>query len=150
MQVFRTYFKILKKQMVAILIYAGLFLGLTILMSSSVQDEKEEFKATKVKIMIVNEDGQNSLIDGFLEHIKEYVTLVETEADEDARRDALFFRKVVYILTIPKGFTEGFLAGEEVSLVKQSVPDSMNAVSVDSAIDNYFNMARVYLKHIPN
>lgn len=149
MQVFRTYFKILKTQMVAILIYVGLFLGLTIMMSSSVQDEKEEFEPSKVKIMIVNRDGQSSFIEGFLEHIKEYVTLVETDEEEDARRDALFFRKVEYILTIPEGFTESFLAGEEVSLMKQSVPDSMKAVSVDSTIDNYFNMARVYLKHIP-
>jgi ABC-2 type transport system permease protein len=149
MQVFRTYFKILKKQMVAILIYAGLFLGLSILLSSSATEEKVEFEPSKVNVMIVNEDGQNSFIDGFLDHFKEYVTLIETEEDEDARRDALFFRKVVYILTIPEGFTEGFLTGEEVSLIKQSVPDSIDAMSVDTTIDNYFNMARVYIKHVP-
>ncbi len=150
MQVFKAYFKILKKQMVAILIYAGLFLGITIMVNmNQTKVDKEEFSIKKVPIMVVNEDGQNDFIDSFLKHMENYVTLVETEEDIEARQDALFYRKVRYIMTIPKGFTEAFLAGDEIALTKQTIPDSIESVSVDNTVNNYLNMAKVYLKHEP-
>ena len=71
---------------------------------------------------------------------------MDVEDSDDARRDALFYHEVNYILTIPDGFTVRFLSGEEVRLIKEILPDKMAAVqSVDSAIDNYLNMARVYI-----
>ena len=149
MQVFKVYNKILKKQMVSILIYAALFFWITIMISSSRNNENAKFEPSKVKITVVNEDGQSDLIDGFLKHMEKYVEFVEIDNNEDARKDALFFRKVVYILTIPKGFTEGFLTEDEAQLSKQIIPDSVEAITVDSAIDNYFNMVNVYLKHAP-
>jgi ABC-2 type transport system permease protein len=149
MQVFKVYNKILKKQMASILIYAALFFWITIMISSSRNNENAKFEPSKVKITVVNEDGQSNLIDGFLKHMEKYVEFVEIDNNEDARKDALFFRKVVYILTIPKDFTEGFLAEDEAQLSKQIIPDSVEAITVDSAIDNYFNMVNIYLKHAP-
>jgi ABC-2 type transport system permease protein len=75
---------------------------------------------------------------------------MDVEDSDDARRDALFYHEVNYILTIPEGFTVRFLSGEEDRLIKEILPDKMAAVqSVDSAIDNYLNMARVYIKYNP-
>jgi ABC-2 type transport system permease protein len=150
MQVFKTYNKILKKQMVSILIYVAMFLGITIMISSSIKTEKTEFQVSKTNIAVVNEDGESSLVDGFLKYMENYVTFVEVEDNDMARKDALFFRRIVYILTIPEGFTEDFMANGEVQLRKQNVPDSIEAITVDNAIDNYFNMANVYRKHVPN
>ncbi len=150
MQVFKTYFKILKKNLVPIIIYSALFLGIAIVISSQITVENAEFEASKVAIMVVNEDGENEFTEGLLNYISQYATFVEPDEDDQARKDALFNRKVEYILTIPKGFTESFANGSSVNLVKEAVPDSIEAMSIDTAVNNYLNMAKVYLTYTPN
>ncbi|MBP1756991.1 MAG: hypothetical protein H6Q59_3389 [Firmicutes bacterium] len=149
MQVFKTYFKIIKTQIVSILIYAGLFLALTILFTSNIGESNDQFEVKKVPVMVLNEDGENDLIRGFLSYLEGYVTYVEPKEGEAAIRDALYYREVSYILTIPKGFSESFLNGGVVNLIKQTAPDSMEAITIDTAIDNYFNIAKVYQGHMP-
>jgi len=150
MQVFKTYFKILKKQLTSILIYGAIFLGITILTTSSYRNQgNEQFKPQKVNALVVNEDGQNEFVNGFIEYLEKYVTYVEIEDNEEARKDALFYRKVEYIITIPEGFTEAFSTGEGTNLQKQIIPDSVEALAVDNAINNYFNTLKVYKKHMP-
>jgi len=109
----------------------------------------EQFQSSKVRLMIINEDGQNRFIDGFTKYMESYATFVEPVEGEAAIKDALFFRRAEYILTIPKGFTDHFLDNENVTLKKQMIPDSVEAISIDRAINNYLNMAKVYLKHMP-
>lgn len=150
MQVFKTYFKILKKQRVPIIIYSVMFLAITVAITSNIKVQNQQFAASKVKTMVINEDGQNEFIDGFLNYLGQYVTFVEPKDDVNDRKDMLFFNEVTYILTIPKGFTDQFLKDGTDSLVKETVPNSPESISVDSAVNNYLNMAKVYLKHVPN
>lgn len=150
MQVFSTYFKILRKNMIPIIIYSVLFLWLTIMISSNIKVENTQFETSKVKTMVVNKDGNNELIDGFLDYLGQYAQFVEAKDSAEANKDALFYREVDYILTIPEGFTESFVSGGKVELIKEAVPDSIGAMSVDSAINNYLNMAKVYLEYTPD
>ncbi|MDF2539826.1 MAG: hypothetical protein K0S76_2847 [Herbinix sp.] len=150
MQVYKTFFTILKKQLTPILIYGAIFLALTYLTTLSQRNQdNEQFQEQKVDALLVNKDIKSEFLQEFTSYLEKYVTFVEIEDTEEARRDALFYRKVYYILTIPEGFTEAFLKGEEISLIKQIVPDSYEAMSVDSIINNYLNTVRVYRKHIP-
>lgn len=150
MQVFRIYFKILKKHMVSVLIYAGLFLFISILITSNIKSGNDKFKPEKVNIMVINEDGKNALTNGFLKYLGDYATFVKPIKGEEARMDALYYGDTEYILTIPKGFSKSFAKGNTVKLEKKTVPNSSEAMSVDNTIDNYFNMAKVYQKHVPN
>jgi ABC-2 type transport system permease protein len=149
MQVFNAYFKILKTQVVSIMIYAGLFLMLTILFTSNINENTEQFETKKVPVMVINEDGDNSLINGFLNYLGDYVTFVEPKEDDAAIRDALYNRAVSYVLMIPAGFSESFYKSGELSLTKRTAPNSMEAISIDNAIDNYFNITKVYLGYLP-
>ncbi len=148
MQVFSTYFKILKKRLTAILIYAGIFLVLTIAMTANAKINNKKFEATKVNIMVDNQDKGSVLIDGFMDYMKDYVNFVKPLDGEKEKKDALFYGKVRYILTIPEGFSEQYLKGANVELKKQVVPNSTEAMSVDNTVNNYFNMGRVYLKNM--
>ncbi len=150
MQVFKAYFKIFKKQLISIIIYAVLFLFITVMVTSNIEVENEKFQTRKVEAMVVNEDGQSDLVDGFMNYLEKYADLIEPKENEDDRKNDLFFRKVVYILTIPAGFSEDFLKDGTVRLMKQTVPDSVEAISVDNAVNNYFNTAKFYLKNIPD
>lgn len=150
MQVFKTYFKILKKNMIPIVIYSVLFLWLTIMISSNIKVENTQFETSKVETMVVNKDGDNELISGFLDYLGQYAKFVEVKDTEEEIKDALFYREVDYILTIPEGFSESFAAGGNVELIKEAVPESIGAMSIDNAINNYLNMAKVYLEHTPD
>lgn len=150
MQVFKTFFKLLKSQMTAIIMYGAGFLAMTIIIASSlIGKENGDFATEKTPIMVINEDGENSFIEGFLTYLDQYVEYVDIEKDENSKKDALFFGKIFYILTIPKGFSEDFLNGKQVSLTKELIPNIPETMSVDRAIDNYLNKARLYLSYIP-
>ncbi len=150
MQVFNIYFLIFKKQIKAILIYTGIFLGLILIMVQNVPDHNPgEFTNKKVPVLVLNEEEQNGLVRGFLDYLGDYVEYIDIKDSKEARQDALFYHRVEYILTIPKGFTDDLMSGKEVQMEKQTLPNSANIVSVDNAIDNYFNTAKVYIKQIP-
>jgi ABC-2 type transport system permease protein len=122
---------------------------LTILFTGNLKDNSNQFETKKVPVMVINEDGQNGLLDSFLSYLEEYVVYVEPKAGADAIKDALYYREVSYIITIPKGFSDSFYENGEINLTKQAAPDSMEAITIDQAIDNYFNIARVYQGHLP-
>lgn len=151
MQVFKLYFKIFKQNLFSILVYTGLFVGILVMISLNIRREEEKkFTSKEIPILVVNEDGNNNLIEGFLNYLDAYVTYVPIENDEEKRKDALFYNEVYYILTIPAGFSEAFLSGNEVELRKECIPNAAETVFVDTAINDYFNMAKVYRKHMPN
>lgn len=151
MQVFRTYFKIMKKQLVSLILYGIMFIAITLLITFFIiRDNSKEFAVSRVPILLINNDSDNEFIDAFTSYLEGYVKFIEVEDRDGARRDALFYHEVNYILTIPKGFTEGFLNGDDLMLTKEILPNMMTAVqSVDSAIDNYLNMARTYISYNP-
>lgn len=150
MQVYKTYFKILNKLKTSILIYAIMFIVLTYVFTINTSVGSDKYRASKVKTMIINEDGQSELVDGFLKYLDQYVTVVDPGKDDEAIKDALFFSQAEYILTIPKGFSESFLTNGTAKLNKETIPNSVAAMSLDTVIDNYFNLAKVYIKHVPS
>lgn len=149
MSVYKTYLKILKNKRTSILIYMLICIGLTYAFTMNTKPGDNRFETSKVKTMVINEDGQNSFVMGFLDYLDQYVTIVEPGKNEEAIKDALFFGKAEYILTIPKGFSDNFFKKGAVKLKKETVPDSVAAMSMDNIINNYFNTAEVYLKHVP-
>lgn len=149
MTVFKNYFRVLKKHLAIIIIYMVIFLGLIIMFTWNTGSKNDSFFASKVKLMVINEDTQSEFLEAFLDYLEQYAIFVEREEDEEARKNALFFREVEYILTIPEGFGEDFLNQGRMSLSKDTVPDSANAIFLDNAINNYLNIARTYIKHLP-
>ena len=151
MQVFKTYFKILKKMIPSILIYVIIFLGMTFLITMNIiSGDSDQFKPRKVSAFVINKDEENEFIDGFIQYLDHYVVFKNIEEDDEAIKDALFYNDISYVLTIPKGFTKGFIAGEEISLTKQTAPNSLGAWSLDAAVNNYLNTAKLYLDYDPD
>lgn len=151
MQVFKFYFKIMKKQLLSLMIYVVMFASITLIITFSlIRGKSDSFTVSKVPVLLINNDGDNEFINAFTSYLEGYVKYIDVDNNEEARKDALFYHEVNYILTIPKGFTDGFLSGEEITLIKEILPDKMDAAqSVDSAIDNYLNMARIYISYNP-
>jgi len=150
MQVFKVYFKIIKANMGQMIIYLVVFLAISLLYSLSATTKNEEsFSQTKTNVAFINLDENTALLKGFKEYLSKNANFIEVENKQEKLQDALFFRDVEYIVTIPKGFTQNFLKRKPVELQKMIVPNSTTRMYVDMAINKYFNMARVYVDNIP-
>ncbi len=150
MQVFKVFFKIIRANMVQMSIYLIVFLAMSIATSASSSTKSgESFSQTKTNIAFINLDENTALTKGFKEYLSKYVNFIDVEESQEKLQDALFFRDVEYIVTIPKDFTKNFLQGKPVELEKIIVPSSTTSMYVDMAINKYFNMARVYVNNVP-
>lgn len=149
MPVYKLSMKIIKKNIPSMAIYIVIFLAITLLFAGQSVDQAESsFSSRKINIAFLSEED-TPLINGFKEQLLNYANIVALEDNKDALQDALFFNQVRYILRVPKGFTESFMNGEPMDLIKTTVPASMSSAYIDVTIDQYFNTANVYITGIP-
>ena len=149
MQVFKLYFKILKSVAHALIIYAIIFAVLIFLLSNNQAKVITNFEETKISTAIVNYNEDSILVQDFLEYLSEFCDFHDYGDKETDLADALFFRQVEYIITIPYQFGADFILSKDVAIEKKTVPDAIYSTSVDNAINNYLNTARVYMNSIP-
>ena len=139
--------KILKRNYPSIIIYLVIFLGLSLLFAVQSNQQEEEyssFDTVKTNVAVFQEED-TPLVRGFIENLKETSNIVEVENEKDIISDALYVRMVTYVVHIPNGFTEDFMNGEEVKLIKQTIPDNITNIYTELSVDSYFNTARSYL-----
>lgn len=150
MQVFKVYFKIIKANIKQMSIYLIVFLAMAMVFSiSSMPKSEDTFSQTKTNIAFINLDKNTVFIDGFKDYLSKYVNFVQIENEQEKLQDALFYRNVEYILTIPENFSDSFMKGKAVELEKTTVPSSTTSMYVDMAVNKYLNSARVYVNNIP-
>ncbi|MDN3954241.1 ABC transporter permease [Sporolactobacillus laevolacticus] len=149
MPVFKLSLKIFRKNWVAVSIYIFIFLGIAIAISAnSVPEKSIGFSQEKAKVALISEE-KTPLTDGFQKELSKSAVLIKLPDQTEKLQDALFFRKVTYILRIPKGFTQSVLSGGSMQMKKTVVPNSVDNAYVDLSVDQYWNLARIYAKHEP-
>lgn len=150
MQIFKIYFKIIKANSVQIIMYLAIFLTMAIIFSfSAPSDNKESFSQTKTKTAFINLDKNTYLTKGLKEYMNKYVDYVDIENKPEKLQDALFYRDVEYIITIPENFTSDFLSGKIPKVEKTTVPNSAAGMYIDMTLNKYLNALRVYSNNIP-
>lgn len=150
MPVYKLCMKITKKNIPNLLIYIIVFLVVSSIMAASAQKslkEQEAFSRMKSNIAFINEE-ESPLIEGLKDELGKAANFVELPDETEALQDALFFRRIVYILRIPKGFTQRFINGDYMPLEKTIVPDTYSSAYIDLAINKYLNTARLYIQHM--
>lgn len=146
MQVFKAYFKIIKKNFSSMAIYLFIFLALTVLLSTfNTNNSTSVFNGTKTKVTFFNDDENSPLLDGFKSYLRENVILINIKDNKEMIQDTLFFRNTEYVIRIPKGFTKALLEKKEMSLEKISIPLSASSVFTDALVNKYFNSAKLYI-----
>ena len=146
MQVFKQYFKIIRKSVFwSLFMYAVIFIAMSIMFSTTGNNSSTGFETTKCKVAVFNEDN-SPLADNVENFIKANSTVVTLENNKDSIKDSLFFRDSELVITIPKGFGDAFNTETPLSLQTQSIPDSTSSVLVKNMINNYLNTTSLYLK----
>jgi len=148
MQVFKLYFKIIKKNIPMLVIYFIVFVGMSIVYSTSGQsNELIDFTESKCPVALINNDTGSALASGLISYIGQKSNVVSIEDDKESLQDALFFRKVEYIIRIPAGFANDFMSGGRAALEETSVPNSTSGLYMEMLINKYLNLARHYVKY---
>lgn len=143
MRVFNLYWKIFRSYLGVIFVYVGIFLLIGIAVTSSNSSVQDSFDETKIKISLNNLDEGSTLSTGLLGYLENYSEIVELD-DEDIK-DALYFRRIQVIITIPENFEEEFLAGKSNLIMQEKIESTMTTVALDQAINKYLNYVRVYI-----
>ncbi|MEO3944764.1 ABC transporter permease [Gorillibacterium sp. CAU 1737] len=145
MPVFKLCLKIIKKNLVSISLYIGIFLLIAALISlSGTAEQASGFSASKAKIAFMAEES-TPLVEGFRQVLEEQATLVELPDDKEKLQDALFFRDVTYVVRIPSGFTKDFLENRGTRLEKTTVPGTTDNAYVDLRVQQYWKLANLHL-----
>ena len=151
MQVFSAYFKVMRKHFKIIMIYLIVFVVLSAIISNVIsgQSAPTSFYETKYKIALFNEDTNAPLAQGLEAYIGQNAQIVQVGVREQDIQDALFYEQADCVLTIPQGFSEGFMSGSSVQVERMAAAGKPASVYTDFLVDRYLNMASLYAKNMP-
>ncbi|PKM77174.1 MAG: ABC transporter permease [Firmicutes bacterium HGW-Firmicutes-15] len=151
MQVYKAYFKIIKQNLPAISIYVCIFLFITVMLTYFGGEKTSPgFSKTKINIAFVNDDDSAALAVGLRDYLSTNANIISIQNNEESLQDALFFRKVEYIVKVPAGFSQSFFSGEhDVRIEKTSVQKSQSSVYMDFLINRYLSTAGLYTQNMP-
>lgn len=135
MQVFKVFFKVLKKKLGIALIFVAIFMMISVNMTKS-ESADTRFEESSMNLVIFDEDNtpESQALIGYLSRNNEIKTM---ENDDDKLMDALFYWSVDYCFTINKGYAENLAKGETDKLFTAKVLGE--ATYVDALMENKLN-----------
>lgn len=144
MQVFKTYFKIIKKYKGTFILYFVIFVVLAVVMSlntgGKAASEEQSFASTALQLAIIDKDGQTIGL-AMKEYFKGEHEFVEIEDDEDVILSELYWRRLDYVLVIPKGYEESILNEEipDMELECMKVPGNYASSYFETELSQYMS-----------
>lgn len=145
MQVFKTFMKIVLKNLGVASIYIVVFFMLTMITANTANSSPEQFSASKLDICVIDKDNTEAS-HKLAQYIGENHNIVDIEDNKDDILNALYYRTVDYVLNINEGYQENLSNGNTENLFSNyKVPDSYTAVFMDSQLDAYVKYASAYI-----
>lgn len=134
------------------IMYTAIFLIVSLIIASANKKSEEKtsvFTSSKTPIAFISEEN-TPLTRGLKDELAKIADFMEIGNRKDAVKDALFFRKVFFVLKIPKGFSDDFISGKDPVLETVVIPGTIPAVYIDMAVNQYLNTARLYVDVLKN
>lgn len=135
MQVFKAFYKSLRRQITSVLLYVIAFAAISVIMANTMSENTDTlFTAKKLTIAVFDHDNtdESRVLYNYLDRTQ---NLTSIKDDNEAIADELFFRNVDYVLIIPDGFSEN---PDSLKNVKQQ--NSSSAYFLDNSIDTFLNV----------
>lgn len=145
MIVFKNYLKIAKTYIYIIITYTVIFVGISVISSLNNNQNQVSYEKEEVNIAFIDHD-HSEFISQFKDYVEDNATIINIDDDEESLKDALFFRKVDYIMIIPDSFTDDFIDGKDVSIQTMQVPEAYGAIYSKTLMNKYLNTANIYIK----
>ena len=146
MTVFKTFWEILNKNKVTVIIYTVILL---IFGAANMQTSEKSmsFVESKPDVLIVNYDEEKSITKNLIKYITDNSNIVNIENDEEKINDALFYRDVNYVIYIPENYNIDFMDGKNPEIEIKSTGD-YNASFEEMILSRYIKVANIYQKSI--
>ena len=146
MTVFKTFLKILKKNLATVILYTSI---LVVFAGFNMQTNETSmgFVSSKPDILIVNNDKDGIITKDLVKYLNENSTSTKIKDTEEARLDALFYNDTDYIIYIPKNFSEDFMNGNLKEIEVKS-GGNFNSSYAEMLLNRYLNLASTYKKAI--
>lgn len=138
MTIFKAFLKILNKNKAMLIFYTILLAGITY--TNTMNSESSlSFASVKPDLYVINED--NSLLSkDLVSYLDENTNFVKLKNSEEEILDAVFYRNVNYVVTIPKGFGDNLLKGNNPQIDVKSTGD-YNASFAEMLLSRYIRLA---------
>ena len=103
------------------------------------------FEAVKPDLCIINHDAEEGITKSLVDYLSANNNIIDLPADDpDAISDALFYRKINYLVEIPADFRDDFLAGRNPAITTRSTGD-YNASLAEMNLTRFLDVANQYL-----
>lgn len=137
MRVFKAYFLILNKYKGTVFIFFAVFMSLSLIMAKvNGGGGASSFQQDSLDIAVVDED-QGEFSGQIREYFGTHNQVTEMKMDQDKIADALYWRKLDYVLVIPEGTDEVLSKGEMPELSCMKVPDCFDSAYFEAALQMY-------------
>ncbi len=146
MTVFKTFWKILNKNKITVIIYTIMLL---IFGASNMQTSENSmnFVASKPDVLIVNLDEEKGITKDLIKYITNNSNIIDIEKTQEKINDALFYRDINYCIYIPKNYNKDFMEGKNPELEIKSTKD-YQASYAEMLISRYIKVANIYQESI--
>lgn len=147
MQVFRSFFKVLRKRVGQMIMYVGILCGVMIVfINLGTKDPQNYYKDREIKLAVSDEDCSEmsrKLVD-YLGDTQQLVA--DVDMDERGIQDALYNRVVDCIVRIPDGFGNAWANGDAEGMLEiTTIPGSQASMLFETRLDSYMNMVSLYM-----
>lgn len=125
--------------------YLAIFLGIAIPITKLIPGAAEPYYADSAEPIAVA-DSDNSIISkGLHDYLKKTQRVKNIETDTDSIQDALYFRDIEFLVSIPPGYGKSLLEGSVPVLNTTSVPNSYSGIYISMQIEQYLSFLRIYI-----
>ncbi len=148
MQVFKLYFKVLRKYIGSIFMYAGIFLGLVVgvIVPQVTKNNSEEYTQKKAKFAVFDYD-ESQLSKNIVAYLKENHSFKTIQDDEtETIQDELYNMNIDCVIRFRDGFEEAFLAGDvKEALEIYEIPNTNGAVLLKQNLNSFLSTVDTYV-----
>lgn len=145
MQVFKTFLKVLKKNMGMSFMYIAIFMTISFMMSGTASKDNA-FEASKLDIMIADMDNSEASR-ALASYISENHNIIDTETDSDKVLDSLYYRTLDVVVTITEDYSERLSKGETEGLIEtKSIEGTYSQAYFENELNLYIGTVSAYIK----
>lgn len=146
MTVFKTFLRVLNQCKLPVIMYTVFLIAFGGFQMQT-SESGTEFTASRPDIFIINADENNKVTDNLIQYMEENCNRIELKAEADAINDALFYRDVNYILSIPEHYGEDFLNGKNPQIEVRGTGD-YQASYAQMLLSGYLRTANLYAEYM--
>ncbi len=158
MQVYKTFFKVLRKYKMSLIMYSAIMIFMIWIFASESSSGSNDIVQKKYSLLVVDEDN-SEISKEFVSYLGKKHTLDEGDYTDDQIKDMLFYENISEYIVIPKGFGEtidsvieskknGTAVSEEdfENLLKGTYDDGMpRGIFINMQINQYLNAVTDYM-----